>query len=977
MSVVRHPHTISSCPSIDALSVFAAGGGTERGNLVLHLDRCVDCRRAVATAARTSSIEIARGSVATFEVEDGDEPHESTLSTTGLRIGRYVVRRVLGQGAMGVVHLAYDPELRRHVALKVMKPEAEDRDATRLFVEAQAAAQLIHPNTVTVFDVGVHEGHPYVAMEYVDGVTLAQWLRRSPSWRDAFDVICRAGDGLWAAHRAGLVHRDFKLGNILLGPDRTVKVSDFGLARFADETLRAIAAHEQGLELPASPRAQTSAGVLVGTPAYTSPEQYAGSSATEASDQFAFGVAVYRVLYGVRPFRGPTLYAVYDAICHEAPPPPPADADVPASLWPIVSRALSKDPRARFASMGELLSALREAAEASSNPVERCPYPGLVSFDQQDACIYFGRSRELAEVGGRLRDHAIAAVIGPSGSGKSSFVRALVVPTLRQSDPGCDVITIRPGANPLHALARALTPIVERDPDADVDELAAWIRREPRRAIGLLLSHARRCTGTVIVVIDQLEELYTQCRDLDERRAFALVLAAMVAEPERPLRLIVTLRSDFVDRVAECGPLMDRISDGFLFMGPPTRVALIDALVKPLERVGYEFEELSIAAQIAAHLEGQPGAFPLLQFVAGQLWEARDVESKRITRASVTAIGSVAGALAAHADQLLARLTTVEVAVARRILVRLVTTERTRTQVATSALASLAKNPAELTRVVDQLVRGRLLVADGTTIELAHETLISMWPTLRGWLDDEAGDARIVSELVAAARRWDLAGRSDGYLWSGEPARRAIDLARRSTELAEVELAFVAATRKMVLRGARRARLLVIAALVIATTIAAVASVGFWMVREAKQSAEINAELARSEQARAVHAAAELQSKLDELHESHERIDELEGSNEDLERRRRIDAEAANRLLRETNEALETKNTALDDALRREGRAREQLESTTTDLRLQVTQNRALLRERDELVRRLENENHQLRRRKLPAAGMSTTREEP
>ncbi|MFN0247515.1 MAG: serine/threonine-protein kinase, partial [Kofleriaceae bacterium] len=314
------------CPDIDALAAFATGDvGSNRTALVAHLDRCVDCRRVVAAAAADD--------------EGGDESSSRDSTRTGPRIGRFVIQRVLGEGAMGIVHLAYDPELKRNVALKVIKPESGDLlAAERLTIEAQTAAQLSHKNAVTIYDVGVHDHQPYVAMEYVEGTTVAEWLKTGVAWREALQVMLSAGEGLAAAHRAGLVHRDFKPANILLGNDGSVKVSDFGLARFADERKTSIAAHEEALEIPRSTRATTSTGVLVGTPAYTSPEQFSGAVATPASDQFAFGVALYRALYGVRPFRGPTLYAVYEAIVNEPAPPPPRDARVPLALWPIVER---------------------------------------------------------------------------------------------------------------------------------------------------------------------------------------------------------------------------------------------------------------------------------------------------------------------------------------------------------------------------------------------------------------------------------------------------------------------------------------------------------------------------------------------------------------------------------------------------------------------------------------------------------------
>lgn len=955
----------TECPSEDTLSAFACGGDLhDRTCLVAHLDVCDVCRRIVSTVARTSAPQLARGSQPDYVEIDVDDDRASGSSTgTGPRVGRYVLRHMLGEGAMGVVHLAYDPKLRRHVALKLMRPDADDgAQGQRLYLEAQAAAQLIHPNTVAVFDVGVEAGQPYVAMEYVEGTTVAEWLGSEPGWREALEVMCLAGDGLVAAHRAGLVHRDFKLGNILLGNEpRSVKVSDFGLARFSDASLSSITAYEDALLLPRSRRAQTSAGAFVGTPAYTAPELYATGAASEASDQFAFGVALYRALYGVRPFRGPTLYATYEAICYGPAPEPPADTEVPATLWPVIARSLAKNPGERHPSMADMLAALRQASHGLVN--ERCPFPGLVSFGEEDASMYFGRSRELAEITGRLRDHTLAAVIGPSGSGKSSFVRALVVPASRAA--GSEVVYVRPGAHPIRSLATALAPLVHEDLVEDLEHLEGWLEREPRHAAGILLAHARRRRSTVVLVVDQLEELYTQSAPLYERRAFALALAAMAEDVSLPLRLVVSLRSDFLTRVGECGPLIDRISEGFLFMNPPSRSGLIEALVKPLAAVGYHLEDVSIAEQIADELDGHPGAFPLLQFIAGQLWEARDPSAHTITRASVEAIGTLANALAAHGDRVLTSLSERELAVARSVLIRLVTPERTRAQRSIDELLVGAQQI--VTRVIEHLVRERLVVAHGNVIEIAHESLITTWPTLCGWLDDAAGDARLISDIGAAARRWDAAGRPDGYVWTGEPARRAAELVARSRQtnggLATTERAFVEASARVLRRGARMRRIAVFAAISISTSIAVAASVALVVVRRAHAAAEESAELAREQTDRVRVVENQLQQSDGDLDRTREEADAMARLARTEQAARETATATANAQLAVANRELEQKNHDLREALRRAEAANHRSELAARALEEQVAQNTFLLQERSTLIEKLKADNARLRTR--------------
>lgn len=913
--------TIEPCPEVDVLAAFACGElGSGRARIVSHLDRCVDCRRVVAAAAHDD--------------EDANDSTDESIRT-GPRIGRFVVQQILGEGAMGVVHLAYDPDLRRSVAVKVIKEDSGDQLAhERLLLEAQTAAQLSHPNTVTIYDVGVHEGQPYVAMEFVEGTTLASWLKQNASWREALAIVLAAGEGLAAAHAAGLVHRDFKPGNVLVGANGAVKVSDFGLARFANERASLLAAREDALELPRSSRAVTSTGVLVGTPAYTSPEQFSGASATALSDQFAFGVAVYRALYGVRPFHGPTLYAVYEAICNDATPPPPKDSRVPLALWPVIARALAKEPAQRYPDMQTLLASLREAAGLGSTGAllgEECPFPGLVSFAETDARVYFGRAAEVNEVLGRLREHACAAVVGPSGAGKSSFVRALVIPRFRRDEASGDVLSLHPGAQPFAALARLVAPLVESG-HRGLDELQTWLREDPSRFGEVLARHARARDGAVLVYVDQLEELYVQCADRAERIAFGRALSLIGRDPARPLRLVFTLRSDFLDRAAECSELMGRITAGFVFLGAPTHATLAQALIGPIATTGYDLEDPAIASEIARELEDQPGAFPLLQFVGGRLWEARDRVRRSITRESLAAIGAVSGALAVHADQVLAQLPTDD-SIARAILLRLVTPERTRVAVAVRELAALGPH-GHAQKVIDVLVRGRLLVADQDTVELVHETLISAWPTLRRWLDDEAGDARILADLAASARRWDASSRPEGMLWSGEPARHAITLEQRGARLTELEAAFVAASRAVMQRSGRRRRALVAVAVVVLAAIAIIATASYFRVRASERAANESAERARAETVKAQAAEAAAQTAKEAAEDALRKVTKAE----ELTREARAQTTAANVKVQMGDAELARKNVELQRALDEAKAARRVAEESAAKQRAAVAE---------------------------------------
>ena len=309
------------------------------------------------------------------------------------RLGRYVVLELLGEGGMGVVFTAYDPELDRKVAIKLLRTTASGSAQDRLVREAQAMAKLSHPNVVPVFDVGQYEGRVFVAMDYVPGASLRAWLDAGPRpWREVVDVFVAAGRGLAHAHAHELVHRDFKPDNVIVGDDsgeRRVQVLDFGLAKSVedarpepdadpeapDETLEDLSVtgpspSQAGLTRSSSGTGKTlgggsrlsaeltHAGSILGTPAYMSPEQHRGAPTTAASDQFSFCVALYEALWGKRPFAGTTLKALAFAVVGGKLEPPPSSSKVPSWIWPIVARGLAVDPAARWPSMPALLAAL-------------------------------------------------------------------------------------------------------------------------------------------------------------------------------------------------------------------------------------------------------------------------------------------------------------------------------------------------------------------------------------------------------------------------------------------------------------------------------------------------------------------------------------------------------------------------------------------------------------------------------------------
>jgi tetratricopeptide (TPR) repeat protein/predicted Ser/Thr protein kinase len=334
-----------SCPSDDTLVAMIEHALPPPAFAALekHLDTCESCRKVVAAAATAQGLAA------------GTLPPDNVTAPVLPAGARYEIEKQLGSGGMGTVYLARDKSLGREVALKVHRAGSGH---DRLHREAIAMAKLAHPNVVTVFEVTSIDDRLSVAMEYVRGTTLRGWLKADERhWRDTVAMLLGAGAGLAAAHDAGLVHRDFKPENVLVGTDGRPRVGDFGLARV-------------GAELVAPPKddvmlslttPMTVTGTVLGTPAYMSPEQLGGEIVDARADQFAFCVVAWECLYGKRPFSGNTLAMLQMAI-EKQELDAPKDLGVPERVRAVLARGLAIEPRDRYADMHALLAALRQTA---------------------------------------------------------------------------------------------------------------------------------------------------------------------------------------------------------------------------------------------------------------------------------------------------------------------------------------------------------------------------------------------------------------------------------------------------------------------------------------------------------------------------------------------------------------------------------------------------------------------------------------
>lgn len=300
----------------------------------------------------------------------GPRTAELPRLTRGEVIGRYVVVEKLGAGGMGVVYSAYDPELDRRVALKLLNPRGggskASRGRARLIREAQALAKLNHTNVVTVHDVGEHEGRVFLAMEYVEGVTLGTWIAKGPHpWHEVIEVLTAAGRGLTAAHDIDMTHRDFKPDNVMLtgaGLTRRVVVMDFGLATAPstpEESTDVESAASSSLAASVDLDSLTRTGAVMGTPAYMAPEQHTGT-ADQHADQFSFCVTLYEALYDARPFAGTTVPELLAAAIYGDVRPAPPGSTVPQWVREAVLRGLEADASDRWPTIAALIDALHD-----------------------------------------------------------------------------------------------------------------------------------------------------------------------------------------------------------------------------------------------------------------------------------------------------------------------------------------------------------------------------------------------------------------------------------------------------------------------------------------------------------------------------------------------------------------------------------------------------------------------------------------
>jgi WD40 repeat protein/transcriptional regulator with XRE-family HTH domain len=748
--------------------------------LALALQIPPDEQVAFAHAARTVRV----GALAILPTAPvGDNLLSVRIGETASR--SYQLGEQIGNGSFGVIYRGVQLRLDRPVAIKVIHPQYADHpDFIRRFeAEARMVARLEHPHIVPLYDYWREPGVAYLVMRYVRGGSLLHLLQQGPPpLALTLRIVEELGAALHVAHRAGVIHRDLKPANVLLDEDAHAYLADFGIARDV--------AHPDA--------ALTFANTFAGSPAYAAPEQFLVEPIGPQTDIYALGIVLYEMLTGQQPFPGPRPIDYLQQHLNLALPSlAPARPDLPPALDAVVQRATAKQPTDRYPTVELLLADLRAASEVSFSPQPEPPhqlaatptvvldlagydnpYRGLQPFSEADAAIFFGREGAVQRLLDRMAEGGelsrFLALVGPSGNGKSSLVRAGLLPALRRGAlPGAEhwfTVDFVPGADPFSKLAAALLQVAPSGLEASLHGLLRENSYGLLQAIKLLLPPDPQVE--LLLFIDQFEELFTLCSDEATRRDFLESLITATLDAESRLRVLLTMRADFVDRplqYVDFGELFSQRSEPVL---PLTPDGIERTIVGPARWAGLALEEGLVRA-IIADIGAEPGALPLLQHALSELYNAR--QGRLLTHAAYTAIGGVAGALSSRAEALFNQLDLAGQATARRTLLALVSpgvSQDTRRRVARAELQA-AGPPALVEHILASFGSARLLTFDREpftrepTVEVAHEALLRAWPRLRAWLDASRERLQIHRRLAAAAAEWNATGRDEGFLASG------------------------------------------------------------------------------------------------------------------------------------------------------------------------------------------------------------------
>ncbi|WP_345203414.1 BTAD domain-containing putative transcriptional regulator [Fodinibacter luteus] len=501
------------------------------------------------------------------------------------------------------------------------------------------------------------------------------------------------------------------------------------------------------------------------------------------------------------------------------------------------------------AELTDSVARLRDTTSDAEPPDPRvCPWRGLASYDVDDARWFAGRERLVAELVARLAGSRLLALVGASGSGKSSALRAGLLAALAADvlpgSGGWRVVTLRPGAHPMRELARRSLGPTGRDEVADL--------------LTHLVTASGEQEGRTVVAVDQFEEVWTVCADHGERTQFLDTLTELATDPRSSVSVVLAVRADFMGELADHDALRALVNDGTVLVGPMTPAEVRRAVERPAASARLVLDD-GLADTVVSDAGDEPGLLPLLSTAMAQLWERRD--GSALTYSAYVGLGGLSGAIATLAEETFAGLSPTQQAATRLLLLRLTGTGDgagvTRRRVPLGEVESLPHSG--IRQVVEELAAARLLTVSDGHVEVAHEALFREWPRLRTWLVEDAAGRAVQRRLAVAAAEWDAEGREPSGLWTGTRLASGLEVAEtRPDELTPVEHDFLTAGRDVLdaeqretqeraastARQNRRLRWLV-AGIGAVLVVALVAGLLAWRSQQEAQAATVSAEAKR------------------------------------------------------------------------------------------------------------------------------------
>lgn len=675
-----------------------------------------------------------------------------TTPGTVASVRGYELREVVAEGESTVLYRAYQASVGREVAITVIRPAvANDSAFIRNFeARAQLVAQLEHPHIVTLYDYWREPEGAYLVMRWLPGGSLARTVEQGPQpVTTTLRSLEQLGQALSYAHRHGVVHGHVSADTVMLDDDDNAYLSGFGI--------------EPASTGGGAPRSSQGSG---NTPT-TSPSDQASCSKplSEATDVHGLAALAYELLTGKRPKSDGGM-----------------DERLEPAIRSVLSGALSADAERRPQRVEYFLRALGRAAgidslgAADAEPLPfvdvRNPYKGLRAFQRSDTGDFYGREKLVARLVNAFSQRRLVVVVGPSGSGKSSVVRAGLLPRVvdRPGDDPVLATEMVPGGQPFRELATALLRVAVDRPHGVLADLTA----DDRGLLRVVKQVLPDPHHELVLVIDQFEEIFSLVDSREIRDRFLDVLVCAVSDPLSRIRVVATLRADFFDRPLEHPAFGELLRLGLVAVTTPTREELAQAIAQPAAAVGLDLEP-GLTQAIVADVVDQPGGLPLLQYAMTELFRVR--QANRLAFEDYRRIGGVVGALGTRAEELYLHLDDMASHVARQVFLRLVyvddAADDIRRRVRLTDLVSLDLDRASLDLVLDRFGKNRLLSFDrdpltrGPTIEVAHEALLREWQRLRRWIEARRADLIVHRRFAAAVEEWERSGRDDSYLAQG------------------------------------------------------------------------------------------------------------------------------------------------------------------------------------------------------------------